>query len=217
MTPRTGEIAFRKRDDPVPRVTSGIQAHARFSSCYSGRLGNVCQFPGGTGTCTRGVCTLTSCGTGYYLSAGRCVQYDLQTDVNNWYVLLVFPSAVFAHSLTRFVAGVSGESAPFRTGWQPAAVVNVPSLRAPPATPKAVRPAWPSILPPIRGIGEPAIFVLRFAKDTASLTPFAGKQRKTWQRLLLQQRRRNLYRRRLHIHFLLPIRILRRRGSMRQD
>ena len=84
-----------------PRNGRGLRAHAQTSSSYSGRLGNVCQFPGGTGTCSRGVCTLTSCGNGYYLSAGRCVQYDLQTDINNWHVLLVLQSAASVQSLTR--------------------------------------------------------------------------------------------------------------------
>ncbi|GAA5976144.1 hypothetical protein JCM10908_005397 [Rhodotorula pacifica] len=48
-----------------------------------GKIGNVCQFPGGTGTCTNGACTLTSCGSGYYNVGGKCVQLNLQTDVNN--------------------------------------------------------------------------------------------------------------------------------------
>ncbi|KAG0657695.1 hypothetical protein C6P46_006251, partial [Rhodotorula mucilaginosa] len=121
-----------------------------------GRLGNVCQFPGGTGTCSRGVCTLTSCGTGYYLSAGKCVQYNLQTDVNNWHVLLIFPSATLrAFTDSRSVAEVSGESAPFRTGWQPAAVVSVPSLLAPPATLKAARPEDSAMCAPSATAQEP--------------------------------------------------------------
>lgn len=54
---------------------------------YSGRLNNVCQFPGGSGICSNGACTFTKCSSGYFLVAGRCVRLDLQTDVNNWSVL----------------------------------------------------------------------------------------------------------------------------------
>ena len=154
----------------------GNRAHAQTSSRYSGRLGNVCQFPGGTGTCSRGVCTLTSCGTGYYLSAGKCVQYNLQTDVNNWHVLLIFPSATLrAFTDSRSVAEVSGESAPFRTGWQPAAVVSVPSLLAPPATLKAARRAWPSTPLPTRGTGETFPLRTPLRERSAALILFAGK------------------------------------------
>lgn len=51
-----------------------------------GTLGNVCQFPGGTGVCSAGKCTLTGCGNGYYAIGGKCVQLYLQTDPLNWYV-----------------------------------------------------------------------------------------------------------------------------------
>ncbi|GAA5824768.1 hypothetical protein JCM3770_007149, partial [Rhodotorula araucariae] len=48
-----------------------------------GAVGKVCSFPNGGGSCSAGVCTTTSCNSGFYLVNGQCTTLSLATDVNN--------------------------------------------------------------------------------------------------------------------------------------
>ena len=56
------------------------------SPARSGAVGNICSFQNGAGSCSNGVCKLSSCNTGYYQLTGSnvCTSLNLQSDAANW-------------------------------------------------------------------------------------------------------------------------------------
>ncbi|GAA5855515.1 hypothetical protein JCM8547_007866 [Rhodosporidiobolus lusitaniae] len=48
-----------------------------------GAVGKVCTFANGSGKCANGVCTYSSCNSGFYNINNQCTALNLQSDVNN--------------------------------------------------------------------------------------------------------------------------------------
>lgn len=47
----------------------------------SGTPGNVCSFSNGIGSCAAGVCTYSSCNSGWSLGSNKCTAIDVTSDV----------------------------------------------------------------------------------------------------------------------------------------
>ncbi|GAA5831393.1 hypothetical protein JCM3770_003831, partial [Rhodotorula araucariae] len=62
-------------------MCSAVNVASDVNNC--GAVGNKCSFTNGAGTCSSGVCTYTSCSSGFYNVDGECTALNLQTDVNN--------------------------------------------------------------------------------------------------------------------------------------
>ncbi|GAA6002236.1 hypothetical protein JCM10207_003140 [Rhodosporidiobolus poonsookiae] len=48
-----------------------------------GAIGKVCTFANGSGSCKAGVCTYSSCNSGFYNINNQCTALNLQSDINN--------------------------------------------------------------------------------------------------------------------------------------